>query len=110
MTTRTILRAVNARWPHQFPDDFEPEIVEHATGRGYVLVEQSNITDDYHLSLHLTISQAVEYQAEQECAEDWEPVAIVNLRSGEVLPLRRTYSVSVGPSEGLIPLPADMEA
>lgn len=61
----------------------------------WLLLEESNITGEVAASLHATGEQALEYQGDQECAEDWEPMFLINLDTNETRKLRRVYVTEV---------------
>lgn len=91
-----IIQAVNARWPHQDPDQLIPEIIGgRADDEWWLLVERSTITNEFHLSTHCFLRDLIRYQTQQECAEDWEPRVIVNLHTGEVTEAQRTYDIEL---------------
>lgn len=65
------------------------------TGRDvgrWLLIERSNVNGDYEFSLHEDVESAMGYSAEQEYAEDWEPIAAIDLVEGLRYPLRRGFT------------------
>lgn len=67
---------------------------------GWLLVEKSNITGDHEFSLHEDLEAAMGYSAEQECAEDWDPVAAYDLDGGIRHALRRGFTTELDEYEG----------
>lgn len=53
--------------------------------RGYLLIEQSRITDEMYYTTHHTVDDAADYHTGQECAEDWAIVKLVSLSDGTTL-------------------------
>lgn len=61
----------------------------------FLLLEESRINGEVAASLHKDVPSALEYQGEQECAEDWEPKLLIDLDSNEIHTLRRRYVAEV---------------
>lgn len=101
---KKIAKAVNETWPHQFPPEFEPEILGQIEDEvHWILVEKSRITGHYHLSLHMDSEELSRYQVSQEYAEDWEPLVAVNLSNASVWRLSRGFTLSfVEPVMGIL--------
>ena len=65
--------------------EYEPtDVVDWLDDKAtFLLVEQSNKTEEYYFTLHQTPQEASEYSVDQDCAEDWEPVKLVDLVGGQ---------------------------
>lgn len=70
-------------------------IIDQAEDRPIMLVERSDIDFVYEFSCHADHYKARWYYETQEYAEDWEPVALVNLDTMMVQRLYRTSSFEV---------------
>lgn len=95
----TFILAANDRWPHQSADEVESEIINSVQpGARWLLVEESRITGGYNLSTFVEFASLESEQVGQECAEDWDPVVAVDLITGEVHTLHRTYGLQREPA------------
>ena len=75
---------------HADHDSWEGDLCDDIPGdhRRWLLVERNQgsarETQPVYLSTHDSPQDAEQYSSQQECPDDWHPIAVVNLDTGEV--------------------------